>query len=338
MEWKPYYDAELRRSGTRAKLVERLRVAADDDVLSAMVGSRAVLSFPHSAVDYSGPIQARVVASLYRSNIKQVIALGVMHGSLVPTYCTAMDESASQEERAYAFAHVSGAFLQAKQRLETPFGTHPIEPLTEPLPDGIRLDTNDLLKREFSLDAFCAVMRLAADVFHVEPLPVIPLYVGMARNPMMGSFETAATLADWLRAHWDAKTAIVTTGDVVHYGAVYGSEDEGFAPAPLESRFRQRLEDLFATSFTERDLEAAYQMSLNELKSDQREILPVLAYLLGEDACPELLAFGLSDYSPILDTAPPCLVASALIAYKSGNIAPSDASDRRMRERLHESR
>ncbi len=246
MEWKPYYDAELRRSGTRDKLVEWLRIADEDGVLSAMIGSRGVLSFPHTAVDYSGPIQARVVARLYRSNIKRVIALGVMHGSLVPVYCTAMDESASQEERASSFAHGSGAFLQAKRRLETPFGTHPIEALTEPLPDGIRLDTDDLLKREFSFDTFYAVMRLAADVFHVEPLPVTPLYVGMTRNPMTGSFETAATLADWLSTQWDAETAIVTTGDVVHYGAVYGSEDESLAPAPLESRFRQRLEDLFA--------------------------------------------------------------------------------------------
>ncbi len=33
----------------------------------------------------------------------------------------------------------------------------------------------------------------------------------------------------------------------------------------------------------------------------------------------ELVALELSDYAPIFDTAPPCLVASALIAYKSRN-------------------
>ena len=141
----------------------------------------------------------------------------------------------------------------------------------------------------------------------------------MTRNPISGSFETAVTLADWLRNQWDVETAIVTTGDVVHYGAVYGSKDEGSVPGQLESRFRTKLKELLATAFAQRDLENAYQISLLELKSDQREILPVLAHMLGAEACAELLAFELSDYSGIFDTAPPCLVASALIAYKRRN-------------------
>jgi len=321
MEWKPYYDAELRRPGTRDKIADWLQVADEGDSLSAMIENQTVFSFPHTAVEYSGILQARVVSWLYRKGFKRVIALGVTHGSLISEYQVATNKLASQQERADAFAQVSGGFLPEKRLLETPFGEHPIAVLSEPLPDGIRLDTDNLLQNEFSLDTFLAVMRLAADVFQVEPLPVLPLYVGMMRNPISGSFETAVTLADWLRSQWDAETAIVTTGDVVHYGAVYGSKDEGSVPGQLESRFRTKLKELLATAFAQRDLENAYQISLLELKSDQREILPVLAHMLGAEACAELLAFELSDYSDIFGTAPPCLVASALIAYKRRNAA-----------------
>ena len=319
MEWKPYYNAELRCPGTRDKIANWLRVAGENAALSAMIGSHTVFSFPHTAVDYSGPIQARVVSWLYRKGFKRVIALGVLHGSLVPDYQTATNVSASQRERADAFANVSGAFLPAKRRLETLFGKLDVETLTKPMPAGIRLDTTDLLQREFSLDTFHSVLRLAADVFQVEPLSVLPLHIGMTRHPISGSFEVAAQLAHWLRDQWDAETAIVTTGDVVHYGSVYGSKDEGVSPGTLESRFRERLEELFANAFAERELETAYQLSLHALKSDQRDILPVLTHMLGEDTCAELLTFELSDYAPIFDTAPPCLVASALIAYKSRN-------------------
>lgn len=317
MQWKPYYDAELRRPETRDRISDGLRRAAEEPPLLATSPGRAVLSFPHTAIDYSGPIQAQVVADLYRANVNRVIALGVMHGAMVPACQVATDELASQQERANAFSHVSGAFLPANRTLETPFGSLLMDSLPPPIPDEIRKDTSDLLHNEFSLDTFHAVLRLAADVFGVESPRVLPLYVGMTRHPITGSFETAESLSEWLTSQWDDDTAIVTTGDVVHYGEVYGSANENTSEDSLQSRFRARLEYLFTKAFVERDLETAYQMSLHELKSDQREILPVLICMLGADAKADLLSFELSDYAPIFDTEPPCLVASALIAYKN---------------------
>ncbi|MFC2078577.1 hypothetical protein ACFLSZ_01200 [Candidatus Bipolaricaulota bacterium] len=317
MEWKPYYDAELRQPGTREVIADWVRAAGNDDPLSAIIENRAVLSFPHTAVEYSGPIQARVVAGLYRANINRVIALGVLHGSLVPAYRTAMDDSASREEREDAFTSVAGAFLPDQRRLDTPFGTVAVGTLTAPLPDGIRSDATGLLREEFSLDTFHAILQLAADLLEAEPLPVIPLYIGMTRHPTTGSFETAAKLADVLREQWSDETAIVVTGDVVHYGAIYGLEDEGSVLELLKPRYRKRLEHLFETAFVQQDLETAYRSSLYELKSDQREILPVLVHMLDGDAGADIRSFELSDYAPIFDTDPPCLVASALIAYKT---------------------
>lgn len=319
MQWKPYYDAELRRPESRKLIVDWLREASEDTELSSPVGGRLVLSFPHTAIAYSGAIQARVVAALYRANVSRVIALGVMHGGLVPVYRVATDESASEQKRADAFAQVSGAFLPFARHLETPFGSLAVDSMAEPLPDGVGLDTADLLREEFSLDTFCSVLRLAADDLGVEPLPVLPLFVGMTRHPITGSFETAVALSKWLSAQWDDDTAIVTTGDVVHYGEVYGSAKESVSRRSLESRFRVRLDDSFTKALEERDLETAYQISLHELKSDQRELLPVLAHLLGKGADADVLSFELSDYAAIFDTDSPCLVASALIAYKKRN-------------------
>lgn len=317
MEWKPYYDAELRGNDSRDRITTWLHRAHDDHSLSSIIDRRTILSFPHTALGYSGPMQACVISWLLRQRIERVITLGVIHGSLIPEYRLAADDNASCEERQAATAHITGAFLPAAKSLDTPFGSLAVAQMPECMPHAIRLDETDLLRREFSLDAFHAVLRLAADVFRVKPPAVLPVYVGMVRHPMTGSFALATPLGDWLREQWDDTTAIVTTGDVVHYGAFYGSDNKGADVDTLATHFVQRLEEVFTTAFIERDLESAYQVSLHELKSDQREILPVLAQLLGEGAGASVEAFELSDYATILDSAPPCLVASSLIAYKN---------------------
>jgi predicted class III extradiol MEMO1 family dioxygenase len=316
MDWKPYYDTELREAKTRDKIKQWLRIADEMAVASGTYDSRTVLSFPHTAVDYSGPLQARVISWLYGNGFKRVIALGVMHGSLIPAYQVAVNELSPLEEREAAYEQVCGAFLTTADQVETPFGTLDVLSVDQAVSAEIRQDHSNLLENEFSLDTFHAVMRLAADVYQVEPLPVIPLYVGMMRNPLNGSFATAEVLARWLDDCWDEETAIVTTGDVVHFGAVYGSGTMEASTQQLETEFRHRVETVLELSFQGGQAEKAFQMALHDLKSDQREILPLLAHLLGQGALAEIDTFTLSDYAAIFNTPPPCLVASALIAYK----------------------
>ena len=316
MDWKSYYEKELHKAGTREKIVHWLRSADKMALRSGAYDRRAVLSFPHTAVGYSGPLQARVISWLYRLGFKRIIALGVMHGSSIPLFQVVAKPLALPKDRLDAFAQISGAFLPIADRLATPFGDLTVSTDVTVRPPEIRSDLANLLKSEFSLDTFHAMLRLAADVNDVEPLPVIPLYIGMTRNPVTGSFETARTLARWLLDQWDDETAIVTTGDVVHYGTVYGSDVGDFTSKQLESQFLHRLETVLNTAFRDGQMEAAYQETRRELKSDQREILPLLIHLLREGAVTRIEAFTLSDYAPILETAPPCLVASALIAYK----------------------
>jgi hypothetical protein len=68
----------------------------------------------------------------------------------------------------------------------------------------------------------------------------------MTRNPLSGSFEGAASLARALRQLVTRRTAVVATGDLVHYGRGYDVEervramqtDVGGSPRLLRKRGR----------------------------------------------------------------------------------------------------
>ena len=313
MDWKRYYEAELRAPGSRER-VTRWFLEADDPRVSAAIDRRAVLSFPHTFLSAAGPLQARVVTSLYRSGVEQVIALGVLHSGSLPAYRLALDEEAPSVERDRAFSVVRGAFALPGRSNNTPFGDVPLLPANGP----IRTDDSGFLAAEFSLDTFLATMALASRVLDRPPLPVLPLYVGMTRDPIRRSFDVAHDLARWLRGRLGPRTALVTTGDLVHMGAAYGwSSEELDAVSGNGSAghvLRAQAERMLGQAFGE-DPEKAYQANLRELRNDQREILPVVAEYIGSGAAHEMISFDLSDYAPIFDVEPPCLVASALVAY-----------------------
>jgi hypothetical protein len=313
MDWKTHYQAELAQSDGRDRVAAWLRRPIDERVVSALARG-AILSFPHTTLDYAGPLQASVVSGLCEAGIDRVVALGVLHSGGVPVYRRALDPAEPPEVRARCFAEVEGAFALPAERIETPFGPLPARPAGG---GPVRVDRADLLEREFSLDTFASVLKLASEVLARPPIPVTAVFVGMTRNPATGSFETARRAASWLRRIVDGRTAVVTTGDVVHYGTAYGlaESDAGEADqSALERAFRLRVEQVLAQAMNGED-ETAYHASLDELRNDQREILPVLASFLGPHAAFEILSFSLSDYSRILSTPPPCYVASALLSY-----------------------
>ena len=83
----------------------------------------------------------------------------------------------------------------------------------------------------------------------------------------------------------------------------------------LEPFFRRECERILSLAVTKQDLDGAFRDSNEILRSDQRYILPVIAKYIGDDAGFKILSFSLSDYSQILETTRPCIVASALVAY-----------------------
>jgi hypothetical protein len=122
-------------------------------------------------------------------------------------------------------------------------------------------------------------------------------------------------VADAVRGLAGARTAVVATGDLVHYGHSYTppAEMDGM-PADLDGHFRARVEEMLALGLARRDAEA-YAMASSELRSDQRNLMPVLAEVVGRGASARVLSFRLTDYSEINGVPRPCVVASALVAF-----------------------
>ena len=322
MDWKQYYHREITAVSGR-KTVDGLLDTAEEDGLAKLLAGGAVVSFPHTALCYAGPLQARVVAALYRSGVERVIALGVLHSGVVDAYRIALDRKASIEHRRAALDAVSGGLLLTGESIETPFGDLPVEPtvLCEQVP--MRVDTAGVLADEFSLDTFFALMRRAADRSGVSPIPVLPVFIGPTRDPIVGSFDVADRLGDWLRSSAlepgrNSGTAVVVTGDLVHYGTGYGLPDADPMEAgdEIERRFRGELNRTLSAALTDGDRHLAYCLSNDVLRNDQREILAVLSAALGR-ATHCIAHFELSDYSHILDLPPPCLVASSLVVLES---------------------
>ncbi len=316
MDWKPYYQRECVAAGARDQ-IERWMIEGGDPTLARAVERGAVLSFPHTFLADAGPLQARVVRSLFDSSVERILALGVLHSGGLDAYRTALDEREPIQRRSAAFRAVRGAFLSSEAQVMTPLGAVPVwRPGGEV--KAVRVDRGGLLGAEFSLDTFLTVCRAGADVLGRRPLPVLAAYVGMTRDPSSGAFSVAEELGDWVRAECDVSTAVVTTGDLVHYGSGYG---EAWVPGAMSDRaalcaaLRPEVERCLEAALSRGDWGKAYSLSRGRLLNDQREILPVVAAYLGVPAPFALLSFGLSDYAKVLGVAPPCFVASALARY-----------------------
>lgn len=321
IDWKSYYRDELARPEARRDLERYFEEPRQEKEIDELLARGAILSFPHTALSYAGPLQARVVAGLSRAGVERVLALGVFHASTLPPAAETdrrllVDESAPPHERTVAYARLSGGFIPPERIARTPFGEVPV--LAAADLDAVRVDRDGLLRSEFSLDTFLSLLAFHAQARGRRPPEVLTVYVGPTRDPVTGGFEVADRLAASLSSWVTPGTAIVATGDLVHYGTAYGPP-ERMAGRPSDP---EALEALFTRETTTAldlalagDRAAAFERSNTVLQDDQRNILPVLTRLLGPGAGYQILSFSLSDYAGILEVAPPCVVASALVAY-----------------------
>jgi len=301
-------------------MVDGLLGGGEDPELARALAGGAIVSFPHTSLADAGPLQARTVDALLRSGVERVIALGVLHSGGVAPYRTALDRSQSDEVRLAAYGEVVGGWLVPETGIDTPFGDLPTLEVPEEERVPVRLDRHGLLADEFSLDTFCALVKRAAALRDVRPPAILRLFVGPTRHPIDGSFAVAERLAAWVGSVVAADgrpAAIVTTGDLVHYGTAYGDPEADPAErlAAMESRFRRTVERLLEAGLVDGDWAGAHRLASDVLRSDQRAILPVVSAILGP-ARARILHFELSDYSGILGVSPPCRVASVLSVYE----------------------
>ena len=326
-DWKPYYRRELEEAGARDYLAAAFARAEEAESLAPLIDSGAILSFPHTALRYAGPLQARVIVGLHRAGIERVVALGVFHAwghaSSRDDYATAMNKAEKAERRKAAFARLRGAFIPSQSTQRTPFGDLSLDIIPSVLDRFVRRDSDGLLQDEFSLDTFMSLLLHYYRMRDANPPSFMPAYIGMTRDPLTGSFATATQVATALRELLAPGTAIVATGDLVHYGTAYtpleGMEGMSKEKPRLTEYFRGQVERALHLSLREHDHAGAFRLCDVLLNNDQRYLLPVVSELLPTPADYELIAFELSDYTTILKVGAPCVVASALAAYVPQN-------------------
>jgi len=314
MDWKRFYATELADARGRDAVAAALASARGGDLrLVAALRAGAIASFPHVTIRDSADLIATVVESLLATRARRVVALGVLHGSVLPApfnecFSSLRDDTAEGHE---AFARLHGAFVDTSA-VVTAFG--PIDETRSPGLDPLLRDQPAVLRHEFSLDLFLAFLAASASAHGVRPPDVIRVYVSVVRDPT-GGYATVRSLATSIGKLLGGDTVCVATGDVAHLGHGYGLDEETARLPSNESELTALLAaslcDMHEAALSRHDFATAWDIG-TRLRSDQRQILPVIAELLGPGACCEPLLLRLSDYAGINDRPRPCFVAAAL--------------------------
>ena len=314
MDWKRFYAAELADPRGRAAMTAALaRHRGGDARLSAALRAGAIVSFPHVTIRDSADSIASVVEAILALRAKRVVALGVLHASVLPAefndeFATLRDDTARGHE---TFARRRGAFVDTSA-VVTASGR--IDETILASADPLLHDEPAVLRHEFSLDLFLAFLAAGARAHDVAAPEVIRLYVSTVRDPS-GGFATARSLAGSIARLLDDDAVCVATGDVAHLGHGYGADDETARLPAQESELKTllaaSLREMHDAALGRHDFATAWNIG-TRLRSDQRQILPVIAELLGPGASCDALALRLSDYADINGQPRPCFVAAAL--------------------------
>jgi hypothetical protein len=281
IKWKPYYRREFDLPGTADYLEMVFSRAEKAPFLDHFINNGAILSFPHTALHYAALAQSRVVVALYRAGVKRIVALGVLHvwGHTASSslYRQAMNEEESPSLRRDAFSALAGAFVPPHPFLQTPFGVIPLAFSPLPKNDTICQDRSQLLEEEFSLDTFLSLLNYYYLLHNQSPPEIVPLYIGMTRNPLTNSFETASQIARVIQKIMEE----------------------------LEKVFREEIDVVLNLVLKRKDYVQAFSKLDQLLNNDQRYLLPVISECLGNDAGYDIISFQLSDYAAINKGDPP---------------------------------
>ena len=161
---------------------------------------------------------------------------------------------------------------------------------------------SDVTRDEFSLDAFGALLALAAERAGRAAPRVhrrFPLHVGTDPSSLEG-IDELARLAE--------RVPVVATADPIHHGPGYGDAPDDAGDDFARDSIDAQLRALAAHDF------AAFAAECARVRSDFRNAGPALAFALGRDFSFDVRALARVDYAEALSAPPPTWVAGALVA------------------------
>ena len=283
--WKEHYARERGALGEEGLLARLEHAEGWVDPLLAALAHGGALVFPHTRLEVSGDLPAAAALAVVRSGREEVLALGVLHGA--------------REEDA--------ALVQAARADHDPAARAVLRRVHGPgVPDDARR-----WEEEFSLDNFGALLEAAARR-DGRPAPRVvrrfPFLTGPTPADLPGVEELAALVA--------GGAALVATTDPIHHGIGYGMPPEETWPltaASTATLARAAVEEGFHR-LAARDY-AAFLDHAATLRSDFRDVGPVLAHLLPAATHFAIHELRLVDYAEALAAEPPTWVAAALAAF-----------------------
>ncbi|MGA1822088.1 MAG: hypothetical protein ACMUIG_06145 [Thermoplasmatota archaeon] len=167
------------------------------------------------------------------------------------------------------------------------------------------------VKQEFSLDGFLDILDLAVEISGCSNPDVSSVYLPRKReivNDIEGTVSDLMDLGKEIARGLNENTALVMTGDLVHYGYGYGFEDPLEDPTDLINRWvREELDDVYLG----KDY-ISYLPKSSSRMSDHGYVAVAASAILGPDLRYEIISSENADYSRILQVPSPTLVASVL--------------------------
>ncbi|MBN1389156.1 MAG: hypothetical protein JXA22_00780 [Candidatus Thermoplasmatota archaeon] len=166
-------------------------------------------------------------------------------------------------------------------------------------------------KEEFSLDTFKYVLDRTASIIGGERPELVELFLPRGPRGDKGDKERMQEQIDdsaFLGKMISDDTAVVLTGDLMHYGDFY--ERTGYTDGK-DDKLEKMIEKGLELIFSVRDKDLYFQNS-RSCGNDQWASVVAITTLIPDDLAYRIFSMEFSDYSPVFQTSPPCLVASVM--------------------------
>lgn len=171
------------------------------------------------------------------------------------------------------------------------------------------------IEKEFSTDLFFKVKKMLEKELRLKNIPVKVIFlIRNNKKPQIYHDVLSRSSIDstLIKENINDDTAIITTGDLIHYGRLYGNENQ---IENMKEEYLSLVDSDLNTLYIEKDLEEYYHRSKAHL-NDQLSNAMALLNLYDGKLEYKIFDNKLADYSDILKTPDPAFVASIFYGIK----------------------